>query len=689
MPIIEIDGVGRVELGDEFKRLSPEQQNATVQEIAATASSTGSISIRPSGRQPGSPDRERARQEAIDSGTMMDAIPRALSSGMLGNLPDYVPAVASGIGGAISGEGFSPAYDRSLEEQRGYREGIEEKYPITGIAGNIAGALIPGVAAAKLVSAPTLAGRMVQSAGVGAGLGAFGGAASGEGVDDRMRGAGFGAMIGGVLGAAGEGVISGGAKVSRGLFGGEKIPAAGVNPAARISGADEFAIPLTRGQATGNVTQQAFEQAARNDARGPVAGRVLRQFDDRQKAAILAAKDDIASGLGGTPSSAVDAGEAIARGIKNRASDLRMGSSIAYDSAASKGASVASSEVSNLGKSVLDALESRGIVLDGYGNYPGAQAAMNLLRRVSGFEGAPQNGKIVAQSLEGLEQARKGILGVKAANAEDARALKAIRGAYDDWMDNAIDNALFSGDKTALSDLKTARALWARYKNITAGKASPADKLVSKIATEDRTGEEVAAWLLNASNAGQSGLAARSAAKISSILGRKSPEFEALRQAAWVKMVNPTRGEGNQAVSTSIKNFVDGNGAALSRTLFSAKELGQMRRFASVLKSTIPDARATNRGQSGYEILRSIGGPGQLVAAGGGIAATWQTGDPRYMAIAALPLLRSASSASKAAAAIRAEPSRAAEVVLRSQRGALAAGELLSDRAMNRTGINR
>lgn len=37
MAIIEIDGVGRVEVGNEFLKLSPEQQNATVQEIAASA----------------------------------------------------------------------------------------------------------------------------------------------------------------------------------------------------------------------------------------------------------------------------------------------------------------------------------------------------------------------------------------------------------------------------------------------------------------------------------------------------------------------------------------------------------------------------------------------------------------------------------------------------------------------------
>lgn len=36
MPIIEIDGVGRVEVGDEFTALPPDQQNATVQEIAAS-----------------------------------------------------------------------------------------------------------------------------------------------------------------------------------------------------------------------------------------------------------------------------------------------------------------------------------------------------------------------------------------------------------------------------------------------------------------------------------------------------------------------------------------------------------------------------------------------------------------------------------------------------------------------------
>lgn len=55
MAMIEIDGVGRVEVGDEFLKLSPEQQNATVQEIAGSSrrpSGQGRIEVRPRGGMP-------------------------------------------------------------------------------------------------------------------------------------------------------------------------------------------------------------------------------------------------------------------------------------------------------------------------------------------------------------------------------------------------------------------------------------------------------------------------------------------------------------------------------------------------------------------------------------------------------------------------------------------------------------
>lgn len=611
--------------------------------------------------------RERGRAVALDEGTMGDAIPRAISHGMMGNLPDYVPAVAAGIGGAVSGEGFGAAYDRSLEEQRGQREGLAEKFQVTNVAGNIAGALVPGVAASKFINAPNIAGRVVQGVVTGGALGLAHGAASGEGLEDRIGKAGEGATWGAALGGLGEGAVSAGGALYGRMFGGVRSPAGAAN--ARMNAADEFNIPLSRGQATGDVSQQAWELAAANNARGNVAGNVMRGFTDRQNQAIASARDDIASGLGGVASTADEAGEAVASGIRARAEDIRSASNAAYNRAAQGNVNINAGEVSKLASNVTDDLADGGIILDTYGNYPGAQAAMNLLRRVSGFEGAPQGeGKVVAQSLMGLDQARKGLLKVQAANAEDARALKSIRKSFDKWLDKAIDDGLFSGDPEAIKELKAARGLWSQYLGIVEAGETGSSKIISKIATEERTGAEVANWLLSTTNVGQAGQASRVAHEIAKHLGRGSDAFEGLRQAAWTKIVNPTSGTGNQAVSSAIINFVDGNGSPLAKALFTSKELGQMRRFAGVLKSTLPDARATNRGQSGYEIFRSAAGSGQLMAAGGGIAATWQTGDPKYMAIAALPLLRGASNTSKALSAIRPTSAATGQAIARGAR---------------------
>jgi hypothetical protein len=147
------------------------------------------------------------------------------------------------------------------------------------------------------------------------------------------------------------------------------------------------------------------------------------------------------------------------------------------------------------------------------------------------------------------------------------------------------------------------------------------------------------------------------AAQVKGHLGETSPEWQALRRAAWDKMTNPARGEGAQAKVTSMVDFIRGRGAPLAKELFSPAELDQMTRLAGVMRSTIVDPRAANRGQSGYEIARMMSGKAGLGAAAAGIGtAIWQQ-DPRYLALAALPLLRSGSSLFKGIAATRAAPS--------------------------------
>lgn len=622
--------------------------------FSAVGQPTGSPELKAALRERQSP-RERGRSKALESGGPFEAAITAISEGGVGNLPDYPVAIGSGIVGAVTGKGFSGPYSESLEEQRGISEGLAEKFPGTTLGGTVTGAVASGIGPAMAVRAPTMLGRILQSALAGGGLGAFQGAASGEGAQDRLEKAAVGAGVGAGIGAAGETVISGIGKGVQRYLGAATRPAPGVVPSERITAAEEFGIPLTRGQATGNVEQQAYEEAARNQARGRAAGHAVRGFDARQQEAIKSAQQEIGEGLGGPAATVPETGEAVGAALKSRAASLRGQATSFYDSAAAKDASIASDEVTKLGQKVAAQLEAEGVRLDTYGNYPGAQAAMNLLRRVSGFEGASSDGTVVAQSLQGLEQARKGLLKVKAANAEDARALKAIRQSFDDWISDAMDNSLFSGDPTALDDLKQARALWSQYKGLTTKGKGDATPIIAKIVNEERTGDEVANWLLGTAGAGQAGRSARVAVEVRNAIGQTSPEWEALRQAAWTKMTNPTRGDGGpQALSKSIMEFTSGQGAPLARVLFSSDELANMKKLANVIRMTVPDKRATNPSKTSYGIARLIGSGGAM---GGGGAAYWMTGDPQYIALAAAPLIKGAAGLSKGIAATRATPS--------------------------------
>lgn len=549
--------------------------------------------------------------------------------------------------------GLGAAYDRRLASGRRQMRDAEARNPGTYLTGNIGGTLVPAIAAGPLASSANLGIRTLQGAAVGGALGGAAGFGSGEGIADRAEKGLRGARDGAILGGVAEPVMAGAGAVARKVFGGAKAPA-GVGEI--VEQADEFGVPLSRGQATGDITQQAFEEAARNDARGPFAGKVMRSFDERQAEAIQAAKQGIAGRIGGqAPDDIASGGEAIATGLRNKAASLKASADDAYISAAGKQAEIAIDEVRNLGQKVVQSLTDEGINLDTYGNYPGAQSALSLLRRVSGFEGAPAGENVVAQSLQGIEQARKALVKIKGGNAEDFRAVSAIKRAFDDWLDDAIDQRLFSGDPSALDDLKKGRELWSKYKGLTAGKKGDAAPVVSKMIEEGRTGEEVANWLIGASSAGQQGRAARIAVEIRKALGPDSEEWQILRQMAWQKATNPTRGTGNQALTKSVAAFAS---SPLAKTLFTGQERGQMVRFAQVVGKTVTDPRATNRGQSGYEILRAMGGPlGQLGAGVMGAGGAYATGDNRFLALAALPLFKNVSSVSKAAAARKALPS--------------------------------
>jgi hypothetical protein len=702
MPTFEITGPD----GSKYRVTGPE--GSTEQDaLARVRSQMGGDLVRepsapttePSARiTVGGPRQEigpgRALVEGAASGLTGNFIDELAGAQRASGVPKAMPMLPGPLAGIPAALGFgrylgeqaagkpgagTQAYEQGRDERRAVQKAAQEQQPGMYMTGDIGGAIAGSIGPAGLIRGATLPMRMLQSVPINAAIGALSGAGGGETAAQRGSGAAIGGAIGGVAGPVGE---AGATAIGKGIqryLGATTQPAPGVNPAARIADADALGVPLTRGQASGNIGQQSYEEAARHYARGPLAGRALQGFDDTQRKALTEAQQGVARQLGGVAAPIEDTGAAVQGALKAKASGLRSASDAAYKSAADKDAWIDASAVEVLGKRVAERVTSKGVSLDTPGNFPGSQSAMNILKRVSGFDGAPPvkgtkqtntivsgpgyhiaddveiPGRIAAQSLNGIEQARQALIATKPANAADAMVLKEIKNAFDEWLDDAVNAKLFSGDPSAVEDLKKARALWSHYKGLTKPGKSDTSQLISKIATQEKTGNEVANWLLGTAGAQQAGLASRAAALIKREIGGQSDEWLALRQAALTKVFNPPKGQGGpQALAASIDNFVDGQGAPLARVLLDAPTLDQLRKLSRVVKYTIPDPKATNPSKSGYAVAKLLGAGG--LSGTGALSYYLSGGDPKYAALAALPLLKGGANLSKAFSATRAAP---------------------------------
>jgi tellurite resistance protein len=206
MPTVVINGK-RVKVGDEFLQLSPEEQDAAVDEIAQSL-----------GRQ--APAQSQAAPQAAVTpqlphlaGASFNAATEGSHAGMMGGFDDEITAgMLAPVDAAIDwykGDGFDMgrAYARkqqALDAQKAARRG---QHPVASGVGELAGGLALGAGASKagltLAAAPqaSMAARIGTGALEGAGYGALYGAGEAK-PGERLSGAGSGALIGGGVGGA-------------------------------------------------------------------------------------------------------------------------------------------------------------------------------------------------------------------------------------------------------------------------------------------------------------------------------------------------------------------------------------------------------------------------------------------------------------------------------------------------------
>lgn len=141
------------------------------------------------------------------AGRYVDNLGRQFAGGTLANLADEFSAgmtSLTGIGPQYV-EGGDNSYSAILERERNRDKAFQNENPVASIGANIAGGVANPVMrmAGAAVNAPTLAGRAMQSAVVGAGTGAAFGFGGGEGgFKERAKDAAGGLVLGGALGGA-------------------------------------------------------------------------------------------------------------------------------------------------------------------------------------------------------------------------------------------------------------------------------------------------------------------------------------------------------------------------------------------------------------------------------------------------------------------------------------------------------
>ncbi len=331
---------------------------------------------------------------------------------------------------------------------------------------------------------------------------------------------------------------------------------------------EEFDIPYTRGEASQVKSQVQAENEARQGVYGTKGQEVLSNFDKLSAERIETALQRVQRRLGGpearTPSDVV---ETVTQGLRQKAKTFDQAIDSAYEYAASLDAHVNPGALPRLSQGLDESLELFNMSPD---LYPAATGAVGIIKDLVSKSKAIKPTRKRTETARGyfvidtpgrgpqsvsvhdLDVARKRLVksvGL-AKTPADREAAGIVKKSFDRWYDDVIEDGLFSGDPDALPALRRAirtraekgRLLEPRLKG---GKKDDVGTLIKRIIDEDRTGSEVAAWIIGSAKIGgaQSRKSIRVARRLAEIFGEDSVEYGAIREGVWLQLSKDAAGK--------------------------------------------------------------------------------------------------------------------------------------------------
>lgn len=344
-------------------------------------------------------------------------------------------------------------------------------------------------------------------------------------------------------------------------------------------------------------TQAAGDAAARGDAA------VLADWErahagarDAIGAAETHAADAASTAVGNM--SPQDMGAALIQRLRTGEAAARANKDALYNVAGNSGASVRADAVQNARSVVAQGLEDSGVVVDPTLT-PAASRMMGELQNLSDLRipneavgarvAASGNERAAAVSVQGLEQARKRLsfLSQAASNDADRRAAGAVMRQFDNWQSDVFENALFSGNDDALNAFRQARAANAQWRQHFFNEDDDAGRVINRIVTGEVTPQEVSNYIVGASKVGAKGVSSRLLTRLADATGNDPEAMQAIRGGIWSRLSQATEGTATKQpakIVNDINEFLNGSGRDVANRLFTPQQQGIMRAYADTLR---------------------------------------------------------------------------------------------------------
>jgi len=376
-------------------------------------------------------------------------------------------------------------------------------------------------------------------------------------------------------------------------------------PNAAAGGGD--AIPLTRGQRSGDLDILRKEEGMRQGAQGDAASGMFRNFDDAQMAAIENRANKLAPS-GFEAGKLPDTGARLQSDLMQEAGQQRQAVKEAYDAAGESKAALDPKTAVSIA-SDLRAIPKEMKVFSTEGMTQ-LNAAIDKLK---GFEKLGKRATLKPVDIQQMEDFRKGlVLAIGGTKSTEQAALIRMKNTLDQKLDDAVTNGLFQGDDAALDLIKNARDLRTRYGRLfEAGNKDPAGNAMVKILDEKQASpEQTINFILGAGKVRSTAQAQGLVKRIKEVFGPDSEQVQALKNALLYKaFTNVQQGEhklARTAIAINARNLLDNEGRYLARELFSDAELGEIRRLANEVARTITPADARNPSRSAWAFLNAM-----------------------------------------------------------------------------------